>query len=125
MEILKTKCTEILNKNSFIIHFLDKNNEIMSDQFDKILLYTTTDGSELKMNLENDIKEHSVSIDFKITFPSNYNHPNLYESIDNNQRGFLNHYNSIMNCNQPNCSESLEFNKICNDKSIRTTTIKG
>lgn len=125
MEILEIKCTEILTKNSFIIHFLDKNrDDITSDQYNKILMYSTTDGSELKMDLENDITEHSVSIDIKITFPTTFRHPNLYESIDNNQRGFINYYNKAIMNNQTNCSEAMKFDKVCH-RASDTTTIKS
>jgi len=99
--MLKTVCKEIIDKNTFLIHFLDKNNnKIDSDLSNEINKYETGDGSQIMMALRNNAIPPSLSIDIKIKYPQDFYNPNYYELLDVNEKWFQDFYNKIMNYNQ-------------------------
>lgn len=52
--MLETVCKEIIDKNTFLIHFLDKNGDkIDSDLSNEINRYETEDDSEIMMALRS------------------------------------------------------------------------
>ncbi len=107
--MLETVCKEIIDKNTFLIHFIDKNSDsISTDKSDELNLYETGDDSEIKMALRVNAIPPSVLIDVKITYPANFYNPNYYELLDNNEKRFQEFYNEIMNYNQIECNETTE-----------------
>ena len=110
--MLETICKEIIDQNTFVIHFIDKNtNEITPDQTNEINSYSTLDGSDFKMGLRINAIPPSVLIDIKIKYPPNLYNPNYYELLNNNEKWFQNFYNKIMNYNQ-----TMDYKEIVNDK---------
>jgi hypothetical protein len=110
--MLETKCKEIIDKNTFIIHFIDKNTyAINPDQSHGIIQYETMDDSEIKMGLRVNAIPPSVLIDIKIKYPPNFYNPNYYELLDQNEKSFYQHYNEIMNYNQV-----MDYNEIIDSK---------
>ncbi len=99
--MIEIVCSKIINKNTFLIHFIDKQkDEINLDQSEKIHNYETVDGSEIKMGLRVNVMSKSVLIDVKIKYPPNSYNPNYHELIKSNQKRFQDFYNEIMNYNQ-------------------------
>ena len=99
--MLEKGYTEIIDKNKFLIHFIDKQKDkITPDQFDEIYNYQTDDGSEFKMAIRNNAMPKSILIDIKIEYPPSFYYPNYYERIDANEKRFQDFYNEIMNYNQ-------------------------
>jgi hypothetical protein len=87
--MLETKCKEIIDKNTFLIHFIDKNTDTISlDQSNGITQYETMDNSEIKMGLRVNAISPSVLIDVKIKYPPNFYNPNYYELLDQNEKSF-------------------------------------
>ena len=98
--MLKTVCKEIIAKNTFMIHFIDKNSEgISSDVSNKIIGYETNDDSVIKMGLRVNAIPPSILIDVKIVYPPSFYNPNYYELLDVNEKKFQDFYNEIMNYN--------------------------
>ena len=98
--MLETVCKEIINTNTFMIHFIDTaQDEISSDISHKITGYDTNDDSVVKMGLRVNAIPPSISIDVKIKYPSNFYNPNYYELLDANEKQFQDFYNNIMNYN--------------------------
>jgi hypothetical protein len=99
--MLKKSCTELIDKNKFVIHFIDKENErITPVQLDKIHNYETVDDSKYRMGLRNTAMPKSILIDIIIEYPTNIYYPNFYELIDINEKRFQDFYNEIMSYNQ-------------------------
>ena len=99
--MLKKSCTELIDKNKFVIHFIDKENErITPVQLDKIHNYETVDDSQFKMSLRNAAMPKSILIDIVIIYPTNIYYPNFYELIDINEKRFQDFYNELMSYNQ-------------------------
>jgi hypothetical protein len=98
--MLETVCKEIIAKNTFMIHFIDKNSDgINSDISNEITGYETNDDGVIKMGLRVNAIPPSISIDVKIQYPSNFYNPNYYELLDANEKQFKDFYNEIMNYN--------------------------
>ena len=107
--MLETVCKEIIDKNTFLIHFIDKNiDSISADKSNKLNLYETDDDSEIRMALRVTAIPPSVLIDLKIKYPSNFYNPNYYEILDNNEKRFQEFYDEIMNHNQIDCNEIID-----------------
>ena len=95
--MLKKSCTEIIDKNKFLIHFIDKENErITPFQSDKIHNYDTVDDSKFKMGIRNTAMPKSILIDLIIEYPTDIYYPNFYALIDINEKRFQDFYNEIM-----------------------------
>lgn len=95
--MLKKSCTEIFDKNKFLIQFIDKENErITPVQSDKIHNYDTVDDSKFKMGIRNTAMPKSILIDLIIEYPTNIYYPNFYELVDINEKRFQDFYNEIM-----------------------------
>lgn len=98
--MLETVCKEIIAKNTFMIHFIDKDSDgITADLSNKIIGYDTTDDSIIKMALRVNAIPPSITIDVKIKYPSTFYNPNYYELLDANEKQFQDFYNGIMNYN--------------------------
>jgi hypothetical protein len=98
--MLETICKEIINKNTFMIHFIDNaRDEINSDLSSEITGYDTNDDSIIKMGLRVNAIPPSILIDVKIKYPPNFYNPNYYELLDANEKQFQDFYNNIMNYN--------------------------
>ena len=96
--MLETVCKEIITKNTFLIHFIDKNSDgISSDVSNEIIGYQTNDNSIIKMGLRVNAIPPSISIDVKIQYPPTFYNPNYYELLDTNEKQFQDFYNGIMN----------------------------
>jgi hypothetical protein len=107
--MLETVCKEIIDKNTFLIHFIDKEcNEISSDKSNKIYQYKTGDDSEIKMGLRVNAIPPSVLIDIKIYYPPDFYNPNYYELLDVNEKKFQYYYNEIMNYNHIGYNELVD-----------------
>jgi len=99
--MLETKCKEIINKNTFLIHFIDKNiNEITVDQTNKINHYKTDLDSEITTTISENPISPSLSIELKIKYPPNFYNLNYYELFDMNEESFQDFYNEIMDYNE-------------------------
>ena len=71
--MLETIRKEIIDQNTFVIHFIDKStNKITPDQKNEIDKYSTVDGSDFKMGLRINSMPPSVLIDIKIKYPQIY-----------------------------------------------------
>ena len=106
--MLETVCKEIIDKNTFLIHFVDKNGDkIDSDLSNEINRYETEDGSEIMMALRSNAIPPSLSIDIKIKYPQDFYNPNYYELLDANEKRFQDFYNKIMDYNQ-----TMDYTKI-------------
>ncbi len=98
--MLETICKEIIDKNTFMIHFIDTAcNEISSDISHEIAGYDTNDDSVIKMGLRVNAIPPSILIDVKIKYPPNFYNPNYHELLDANEKQFQDFYNNIMNYN--------------------------
>ena len=98
--MLETVCKEIIAKNTFMIHFIDKNCDgISPDISNKIISYKTNDNSVIKMGLRVNAIPPSISVDVKIEYPRNFYNPNYYELLDTNEKQFQDFYNGIMDYN--------------------------
>ena len=107
--MLETICKEIIDKNTFLIHFIDKNSHsINADKSEELKLYETGDDSEIKMALRVNAIPPSVLIDVKIKYPPNFYNPNYYELLDTNEKGFQDYYNEIIYNNQIKYHETTE-----------------
>jgi hypothetical protein len=96
-KMLETVCKEIINKNTFLIHFIDKNiDSISTDKSKELNLYETGDDGEVRMALRVSASPRSVLIDIKIKYPPNFYNPNYYELLDFNEKSFQDYYNEIM-----------------------------
>lgn len=116
--MLETVYKEIINKNTFVIHFIDKSKDgISPDQSDEIHKYQTGDGSEFKMGLRVNAMPKSVLIDLQIKYPLNFYNPNFHELIKGNEKRFQDYYNEIMNYNQTSYNEISDSNEHCEVKS--------
>jgi hypothetical protein len=110
--MLETIRKEIIDKNTFVISFIDKStSKITPDQTNEINKYTTHDGSDFRMGLRINAMPPSVIIDIKIKYPPNLYNPNYYELLNNNEKWFQNFYNKIMNYNQ-----TMDCQEIINDE---------
>ena len=110
--MLETICKELIDKNTFVIHFIDKStNKITQDQTAEINEYATLDNSDFKIGLRITAIPPSVLIDIKIKYPPNLYNPNYYELLNNNENWFKNYYNKIMNYNQ-----TMDYKEIVNEK---------
>lgn len=99
--MLKTVCSEIIDKNTFLIHFSDKTIENLSpDEMDKLRNYETVDDSQIKMAIRNNADQKSVFIDLKIEYPQHYYKPNFYELMEINEKRFHYFYNDLMDYDQ-------------------------
>ena len=107
--MLETVCKEIIDKNTFLIHFIDKECDgIGSDKSNKIYQYETGDDGEIKMGLRVNAIPPSIFIDIKIHYPPDFYNPNYYELLDVNEKKFQHFYNEIMNYNQLGYNEILD-----------------
>jgi hypothetical protein len=107
--MLETICKEIIDKNTFLIHFIDKNRDsINADKSEELKLYKTDDDSEIKMALRVNAIPPSVLIDIKIKYPPNFYNPNYHELLDTNEKRFQVYYNEIMNNNHLEYTETTE-----------------
>lgn len=106
--MLKTVCTEIIDKNTFLIHFSDKTKHNLNpDEMDKLRNYETVDDSQIKMAIRNNADPKSVYIDLRIIYPQHYYKPNFYELIEINEKRFQYFYNDLMNYDQ----HTVDYNK--------------
>jgi hypothetical protein len=106
-KMLETVCKEIIDKNTFLIHFIDKDiDSISTDKSNELSLYETDDDGEVRIALRVTAIPRSVLIDIKITYPPNFYNPNYYELLDFNEKSFQDYYNEIMNYN------SVDYNEI-------------
>ena len=117
--MLETVCKEIIDKNTFLIHFIDKNiDSISTDNSNELNLYDTGDDSEVRMALRVTAIPRSVLIDIKIKYPPNFYNPNYYELLDFNEKSFQDYYNEIMDYNP------IDYNEIMsNEESHPKETI--
>ena len=108
-EMLETLCKELIDKNTFLIHFIDKDSDsISADKSEELKLYETDDDSEIKMAIRVNAIPPSVLIDIKLKYPPNFYNPNYHELLDNNEKRFQEFYNEIMYSNQIDCNETCE-----------------
>jgi hypothetical protein len=116
--MLETKCKEIIDKNTFVIHFIDKNTtKISQDQSNEIIKYQTVDDSEIKMGFRIKAIPSSVLIDLKIKYPSNFYNPNYYELLNLNEKWFHDYYNGVMNYNK-----TMDYNEIESKEPCRVNS---
>ena len=117
--MLETKSKEILDQNTFLIHFIDKNKDgINPEQSNEIRKYKTEDDCEFQMGLRVNTMPPSVLIDLKIKYPQNFYSPNFYNIMAINEKMFQDFYNEIMNYN-----DTVDYNELINSKE--TSKIKG
>jgi len=110
--MLKTICKEIINKNTFLFHFIDKNSyKITDDQSNKINQYKTDEDNEIKVAIRVSAIPPAISIDLKIKYPPNFYNPNYYELLNVNEKWFQDFYNEIMYYNQ-----TVDFDETINSK---------
>jgi hypothetical protein len=110
--MLETKSKEILNQNTFLIHFIDKTRDgISPEQSNEIRKYRTEDDCEFQMGLRVNAMPPSVLIDLKIRYPPNFYSPNTYDIMAINEKMFQDYYNEIMNYN-----EILDYNELIDSK---------
>ncbi|MFY9639212.1 MAG: hypothetical protein WAK14_10465 [Methanobacterium sp.] len=118
--MLETVCKEILDKNTFLIHFIDKNiDSISTDKSNELNLYDTGDDSEVRMALRVTAIPRSVLIDIKIKYPPNFYNPNYYELLDFNEKSFQDYYNEIMDYNP------VDYNEIMSKEESPSKEIIG
>ena len=111
--MLETECKEIIDKNTFLIHFIDKNSDkVDSELTNEINNYETGDESEIMTALRINAIPKAVSIDVKIKYPETFYNPNYYELLNVNEKWFLDFYNnSIMNSNK-----TMDYSEIADSK---------
>ncbi len=101
--MLETICKEIVTKNTFLFHFMDKDlEELTLDQSDALRKFKTVDGSQHKMALRTNAMPKAVLIDLKIIYPRDFYHPNVYELLDLNEIMFQSFYSDEMGYNKTN-----------------------
>ena len=119
-KMLETICKEIIDKNTFLIHFIDKNiDSISADKSNELNLYETGDDSEVKIALRVTAIPPSVLIDIKIKYPPSFYNPNYYELLDFNEKGFQDYYNKIMDYNH------VDYNEIINKEESHSKETIG
>ena len=118
--MLETVCKEIIDKNTFLIHFIDKSIEgISTDKSTELNLYETGDDSDVRMAMRVTAIPRSVLIDIKIKYPPNFYNPNYYELLDFNEKSFQDYYNKIMDYNP------VDYNKILSKEESHSKEIIG
>ena len=116
--MLETVSKEIVNQNTFLFHFMDKNQEELTpDQSDILRKFKTIDGSRHKMALRTNAIPKAVLVDLKISYPRDFYHPNVYELLDHNEILFQSFYNDKMGYSNAN-----EYTKIAESNP---TKIRG
>ena len=91
--MLETISKEIVNENTFLFHFMDKEKQYLStDQADYIRNFKTLDESQHQLAMRIHAIPQAVIIDLKIEYPSDFYHPNVYELLDINEKLFQSHY---------------------------------
>jgi hypothetical protein len=110
--MLETICKEIVNENTFLFHFMDKEKKDLSkDQAEYIRNFKTLDESQHQLALRIHAIPHAVIIDVKIEYPSDFYHPNVYELLEINEKLLHSHYNESFKYSQAaDYSEILETN---------------
>ena len=105
--MLETIFKEIINKNTFLFHFIDKNSyRVTDDQSNK-----TDEDNEIKVAIRVSAIPPAISIDLKIKYPPNFYNPNYYELLNVNEKWFQDFYNEIMYYNQ-----TVDFDETINSK---------
>jgi len=100
-KMLETICKEIVNENTFLFHFMDKEKqELSTDQADYIRNFKTLDESQHQLALRINAIPRAVLIDLKIEYPPDFYHPNIYELLDLNEKLFHSHYNESFEYSQ-------------------------
>jgi hypothetical protein len=116
--MLETICKKIVNKNTFLFHFIDKEQEeLTEDQTDRIRQFKPVDESKHQIAIRMNAIPKAVIIDLKIKYPPDFYHPNVYELIDLNEKMFHGFYNEVLDYNQ-----TTDYSKITESNK---STIKG